>query len=490
MPVAERPRTIAPRPAATRRGAPAATRPPLAVVVLLPVALALALGLWGLRRQGGMWRDEAATYEMAHRSLPGLLRTVADYDVVHGLYYVLMHGVFAAFGDGVVALRMPSVLATAAAAAGVALLGRRLAGPGAGLAAGMVFPLLPDVQRYAQEGRSYALVCAGVVWATLLLLRAVEARRTGAWAAYAAVALGVCLLHEFAVLAVLAHGVGLLAARVRRGVLRAWGVAAGCVGAGLAPLAVISIGQAKLVDWIGGPGAGTYMGLAAVAGLGLGCAAVAGRPVAPVALPLLLVPKAALLLLSAVKPLYVERYVLYSYSALALLLGAAAQALWRRRGPVRWYAAVAGVVAAVVLVGPVRQHVCAPERRVDDLASIAAAVRAHAEPGDGVLFTPASRRIWMRPEAPAYDGLTDLAQDADPSASHSLYGTELPPQAIRARILAARRILVLHDPAGSSLSRGAGERVKRAALRAHFEVCASTEAQGGRVTVYARPGAC
>ncbi|NGN66849.1 hypothetical protein G5C51_23450 [Streptomyces sp. A7024] len=491
MAIAQHSRLIAPQPTTARPGAPdAPERLPLAAVVLIPLALALTLGLWGLGRQGAMWRDEAVTYDMAQRSLPELLRTLEHYDAVHGLYYLVVHGVFAVFGDGLIQLRLPSLLAVAAAAAGVAVLGRRLAGPGAGLAAGVIFPLLPDAQRYAQEGRSYALVCAGVVWATVLLLHAAEARRAGAWAGYGAVLLGTCLVHEFAVLALVAHGVALCARRAPAGVLRAWGAAVGCVAVGLAPLAAYSTGQAELVAWIGGPSWRIWVGFAVVVTLGVGCAAVARGQVAAVALPLLLAPKVTLLLMSLARPLYVERYVFHTSAGLALLLGGAAHALWQRRGLVRMVAAVVAAVSAIVLAVPVGQQIRAPESRKDDLAAVAAAVRANAAPGDGLLFTPARRRVWKLPGGSPYDGLNDLAQDRSPRASRTLYGTELPPSAIRTRMLGERRIIVLHDRAREPLDQEAAERVKRATLRAHFERCAGSEVHGGRVTLYARPGAC
>ncbi|WP_236669854.1 glycosyltransferase family 39 protein [Streptomyces antimycoticus] len=168
-----------------------------------------------------MWRDESTTYQIAHRSVGEIGHLLGNADVAHGLYYLLMHAVFALWDGGLLALRLPSVLAMAATAAGVGLLGHRLAGPRAGLAAGLVFPLFPAVQRYAPEGRSYALVCAAVVVATHLLLSAVVRLRKRTWAGYAAVASLACLLHEFAILAVAAHGIELPAPRIRARMLTA-----------------------------------------------------------------------------------------------------------------------------------------------------------------------------------------------------------------------------------------------------------------------------
>ncbi|MFD8290408.1 hypothetical protein ACFV2B_19640, partial [Streptomyces lavendulae] len=145
-----------------------------------------------------MWRDESTTWQVAHRPLTALAGLLARVDAVHGLYYLLMHAVFGLWDGGLWALRLPSVAGAALAAAGVAAVAHRLAGERAALLAGTAYALLPPVQAYAQEGRSYALVAAAVVWATHLMLRE-------RWAAYAAVLLLGCWLHEFAVLALLAH---------------------------------------------------------------------------------------------------------------------------------------------------------------------------------------------------------------------------------------------------------------------------------------------
>jgi mannosyltransferase len=82
-------------------------------VALPPAVLMLALGLWGIRREGTLWGDEAVTYEIAHRTVPEIWRTLGTIDAVHGLYYLLMHAAFALWDGGLVALRLPSVLAIA-----------------------------------------------------------------------------------------------------------------------------------------------------------------------------------------------------------------------------------------------------------------------------------------------------------------------------------------------------------------------------------------
>lgn len=111
------------------------------VAVVLPVLVMLSLGLWRLDR-GGMWRDEAATYQVARRSVPQIWHMLHHVDAVHGLYYLLMHFVLGP-APGEVALRLPSVVGAAATAGLVAHLGVRLCGPRVGLWAGLLYAVTP-----------------------------------------------------------------------------------------------------------------------------------------------------------------------------------------------------------------------------------------------------------------------------------------------------------------------------------------------------------
>ncbi|MFF4269318.1 glycosyltransferase family 39 protein [Streptomyces sp. NPDC001536] len=466
---------------------PVDPRPRAYATALPPAVLSLALGLWGVRRGGGMWRDEAVSYDMAHRSLPDLWATLGQADAVHGLYYLVLHGLFGVFGgaDPLLVLRLPSVLATAVASGTLALLGRRLAGARAGLLAGIVFALLPPVQRYAQEGRSYAVVCMLVVWASYLLVRAVETRSRRLWAGYGAVTLAACLTHEFAVLAVVAHLVALPRTARRTGVR-----VAAVVGACLAPLVVVSMRQSDQVAWIGGVGAGALLGFGGVALLGIACAALLrGGPLPALALPLLVLPALLLLLATPLKPLYVDRYVLYGHAGTALLVGAALDRLVGARGRVRGAALLAAGAAVLVLL-PLAVHLRTPQSRTDDVTAVARALRAAGAEADGVLYLPARRRVWSLVDPGSMRGLRDLALERDPAASHTLYGTEAPAAEIRARMLATARIVVLRDPVGQPLDRTAQERVKRRVLADHFVECGTRRVQGARISVYARPGRC
>lgn len=472
--------------------------------------MALLVGLWGIRRQGTLWGDEAVTYAMSHRSVPQIWHTLGHVDVVHGLYYLIMRGVFGLWDGGLVALRLPSVLAVAAAAVGIVRLGQRLGGTWTGLLAGLVLPLLPPVQRYAQEGRSYALICALITWASCLLVSNLSrpkgpdggrARgRTRGWVTYGVVILTACLLHEFAVLILLAHGVTVFGARSTRPMRRAWGITAAGVLAGLLPLAVLSTTQSAQVDWIGPPDAGEVLGFVVTALLGIVLARFTGRSRGPVtlpalALPLLILPTTLLMLTSPLRPLYVDRYVLASAIGFVLLAGSALDRVRLRvtahdAGTKRRVTCAVALVAVLAALVPVSAALRKPGSRQNDAVAIALAVQDIAEPGDGLLFMPSRRRVWTLARPDSFVALSDLALERTPVASNTLFGRELPPERIRERILTSTRVIAVRDLEGQPLDANAREVVKRATLDAYFEECASRTVTQARITVYARPGHC
>jgi mannosyltransferase len=489
-------------PAARRRGG----APGRAVPALLPAAAALALGLWGIDRHDSMWRDESVTYQVAHRSLGQLWHLLGRIDAVHGLYYLLMHAVFRLWDGGLVALRLPSVLAMALAAAGVGAIGGRLAGRRAGALSGLVFALLPITQQYAQEGRSYALVTAGVTWATYLFLRGTEPAGRPWWPGYAVLLSLACWLHEFAALVLAAHALTLWRLRVPRRTWRRWGTAATAVLVAVAPLAWVSERQADgQLGWLGRPGVAVWLQCAGVVAVGAASARLllrgagdgrdAGRSVlVRLALPLLVAPAGLLMTVSLVSPWYVDRYVLYCAAGLALLAGAAldrALGTGHRLAPAaRVLTACLAAVAAAGLLLPWSLLVRSPESRKDDVLAVSRAVARSSRPGDGVLFLPARRREWLLSSPSVYGRLRDLALAESPVDSGTLEGTELPAATIRRHIDTARRIVALADPPGRPLEPFPQETVKRQELHRHFEVCERVRVHGAQVIVYARPGHC
>jgi mannosyltransferase len=485
----------------------------------------LAVGLKGLQARGP-WRDEGATYQVAVRSWGQIWHLLHNIDAVHGLYYLLMHGVFLVFGSSLAVLRLPSVIAMAVAAGGLAIIGRRLVGPAVGLTAGLLFAVTPFVSKYAQEGRSYALVTAGVVVATLLLLRAWERPTPRRWAAYAATLLLVGLLHEFSLLIVAAHGTALLLTRgagrrVRLGWLAAAGAAVLCV----APLALFSSTQSAQVDWLPPvtgrtpwillenftgptPAGQTLLLVLAV----LGVAVPRRRPGAPtalgtLALPWLVLPPALLMAASLVTPLYYDRYVLYSLPGVLLpaaagldtLVGAAGRLLSRAvpaagravPAPGRAASAAVAVVLGVALVGgvlaldlPAQRRERTSRARADDLRAAADAFRLRARPGDAVVFLPAARRVLEDVYPAAFRGTVDVLQSETPTASGTLTGLQVPDSRIRGLLPAYARVWVVAGRTRFAEPRT--PQVVRGVLHARYRLAEQTDVRGFAIQLWLR----
>ncbi|CAK7284189.1 hypothetical protein [Streptomyces misionensis] len=462
-------------------------------VWLVPVPWTLALGLWGLSRQRSVWRDEAATWQVARRSVPGIWHMLGHIDAVHGLYYLLMHGLFGCFGAGTTTLRLPSVLAMAVAAACVAAMGERLAGRWPGIGGGTAFGLLPAVQFHLQEGRPYALVAAGAAISTLLLVGALQdgGRR---WRAYGGVVLVTALLNWLSLLILPAHLLTVLWAGAGRGTVTRWAAASAVAVAGALPLILVSRTQSAQVAWI--PPTTWHMVIGPVVLVAIGAlAALAGRPaagrlpVAAVGLPLLAVPQFGLVGLSLVQPLLLDRYVLFSMLGLALLIGAALDAAVRAAAPrfpraAPWLVPVALATAMAALL-PQSLATRSWDSRVDDVRAVTGEVRRLKQTGDAVLFIPVARRDSALVCPDDFAGLRDIALARDPVASGTLSGEEAAAERIRSAMLAQRRILLVTDaaPAGRPTPR---DRAKSAVLARYFTVVADRRARGRRVTVYER----
>ncbi|QQM46251.1 glycosyltransferase family 39 protein [Streptomyces liliifuscus] len=468
--------------------------------LLLPVLLSTLLGLWGIRRDGTVWHDEAATLGLASRSLPDLWQTLGNIDAVHGAYYLLMHGLFGLFGTDLLVLRLPSVLAGALAAAGVTALGARLSGTRVGILAGLSFALLPAVQRYSQEGRSYSLVCALVVWATYFLVSAVlgcrapviAGRRSpmAPWIAYGALMLAACILHQFAALALVAHAFAL-----PNHVRRPWACTALLVVAGFAPIAALGIAQSEQVAWINGVTGGQYQRFAIQFSFAMvlsyfASSGSAGKasPEAPfslraIALPLFVLPTVLLVLISLYKPFYVERYVLYSLVGLALLLGAVLDRVSELGRNLRATAVIV-VALAIALLIPESLKVRTPESRSDNVTDLATILSREYTPGAGILYLSVKRRAWTLAYPSLSRGMFDISQELTPAASHGLYGTELPSPEIRVRMRSSPRILVVTEPKGHRVESNGTGLMKERVLAECFTKIRTVQINGARVIIY------
>ncbi|MFI5632162.1 hypothetical protein ACIA8E_22850 [Streptomyces sp. NPDC051664] len=477
--------------------------PPIAVfrrrlpVPLIPMLGTLALGLWGLPRQHSVWRDEAATWQVALRSIPEIWHMLGQVDAVHGLYYLLMHELFECFGPSTTTLRLPSVLAMAAASACVAVIGHRLAGAWAGLGGGLAFGLLPAVQFYLQEGRPYALVAAGAGISTLLLVTGLEGRRGAPrWAAYGGTVLLCGMLNWLSLLILPAHLATLVWTRARRELWTSWATASAAALACVLPLILFSRSQAEQMSWIPPLTWHMVIGPAVLLSIG-GLGALLDRPqvgrlsAAAVGLPLLAVPQVGLIGLSLIEPVFVDRYIVFSLLGLALLIGVALGTAIQAAAPrfpkaSTWLLPVV-VAGAVVALLPQSLAKRSPASRVDDVLAVAADVRRLKGTGGSVLFVPAARRDTKLVSPDAFRGLSDIALTESPEDSGTLKGVEAGPDQIRAAMLAQRRILLVTDATKVAKPVSAArDEMKASVLKEYFTVVADEEVRGRRVTVYER----
>lgn len=437
------------------------------LVPAIPVAFMLAVGLWGLGRPS-YWRDESVSVVVGHEPLSEMWRFLRYTDAVHGFYYLLLHPV-TALGTGETVTRLPSVLAAAAAAGGIAVLGRRFWSPAAGVSAGLIYAVLPIVSRYAQETRQYAMVSAGVVLATYLLTRALETPRprAGWYAGYAGTLAALGWLHLYALFVLAAHVATMAAIVWRRGPRRgsdarghllAWAAAVGVALVAVLPLVLVARHQQAQVAWLSPPHARAIVdfGLLATGGatmltivLGL---AVIGVVVlartapedAAIVVPWLVIPIPLLMIISQAYAVYHPRYVLYTVCALALAAGIGLAYVAERlcaRVPyaVARYAVLAAVLLFLAVLSlPTQVANREPGSRPDNLRALAARLRAAARPNDAVLFMPRYRKEFVMVYRDAFTGLNTTALESGDA--------ELPAARFRSAIAAQSRIWVVEAP--------------------------------------------
>jgi mannosyltransferase len=512
-----------------------------------PAAAAAAamtwFGCWDLARGSSMGNDEVISRFAALLPLPRLFQLLRHIDAVHGLYYVLLH-FWMVFGTSPAIMRIPSVIAMAAAAAMLVILGQRLTGSRwAGLFAGLIMATTPYISYYAQTARSYALVYACVVGATLALVNALQAEkaRSGSkgvprsWIVYGALVTVSGYLNEMALLVLAAHAVTVLLARYGRRSIRRWITTAAVSFALVVPLLIVSIFQRTEISWIKGIKLHTVSLLyhdyfaepSKVALLLVVCALVAVLPaegwwqhariarrharvkqvgadqsrsgwtggvsLPSVALPLLVIPAGLLLAESwAMRPIYQDRYVLYGEAGVALLAAAGAYRIGR------WLAAASrqrelalvpslALVACTLLLqlGPQRA-VRSPVSREFDFGGPAFYVAEHAHRGDGVLFLSSFFRKAELGYPSQFRDTDDFALAVSPVVAAPYQGINKPITVISTLALTYHRIFVVGYVPSRRLT--GPMRVESRLLHQYFTDVASRHFRGMWVTVWVRQG--
>lgn len=434
--------------------------------LLLPPLAALGLSMWNIATPS-YWRDEAATMAAVKRPFGDMLSMLGNVDAVHGAYYVMMWPLAHMFGTGESVMRLPSALAAAVTAAFVAATGRRLVSPWAGLAAGLLFAVLPVASRYGQEARSYAMVMAVATIASYLLVRVFSAEPDGRrrWlAGYGASIAALGFMNIFGLLLLPAHAVTVaLKFRRLRGSQDARRLTVGWLVAAVAgvvicsPVLLLGWQQRGQVAWIANNKTSGLSTLATLSGSALVTVVVAALiaialvlsseagsarrvawrwPLADLSLPWMLVPPGLLIGASVISPIYTARYVLICIPAAALLGGMAIVALGRIAGPVG--------LALVLLAGVTTQ---VAQRQLnghgDNVRALDRVVAAHARRGDVVLYTNPNAESFSAAYSFGLGKLPDVAIKQAADKSGTLAGTSVDQSTLRARLSRASRVWVV-----------------------------------------------
>lgn len=424
---------------------------------LTAMVVTLAVSLWGITGPS-LWWDEMATVEVSgHRSAHDMIRVLSHVDAVHGFYYFFMHAVTKVLGTGPLAMRLPSAIAMMAAAGGLVMLGRRLGSVKAGLYSGLVFGMMPIVARYGQEARSYGIVTALAVYATVVFVVSLQTGRRRWYALYAALIGLMGVLHLMALLLVAAHGLTLALARAERRRQRFW-VMAAVAGCALAsPVVLIGLTQRRQLAWVVRPGlvdllelsanlCGAHPLVAPISAL-IGAALVGARAggllrgLTPmtVALPIAAIPPAVMLGVTPIHPLYVFRYGLYAVTGVALLAGTGLARLhWTRALP------CVVLIGALAIPDLLNQH--HEGSRADDPQAAAATFDREVRPGDAIFYVPTQTRLFSGSFPASAARLDDIALKTAPWVAGNLGGIEVSDAELAQRLRGVDRVWIYYEP--------------------------------------------
>lgn len=189
--------------------------------------LATALRFYGATTSA-IWCDEGSSLMLSAYSFAGIWAHAA-HDVHPPLYFLVLHGWIALFGDGLLSIRTLSVLPGIATVLLGLWLVRLIATRRAALLAGVMLALLPIGVRYSQEVRMYSLLGMWLIAATVALVYWVKAPHKKRYlVVYTLLMTAAFYTHYFTAFCVIVHWSYLLMSRQGAGMLikqPAWWIA-------------------------------------------------------------------------------------------------------------------------------------------------------------------------------------------------------------------------------------------------------------------------
>jgi len=384
---------------------------PRALVATLTITAAL-LRLLYLGKQS-IWVDEGLSVALTQTSWRDMLLRTSQHDAMSP-YLVLLRLWTICFGDSESALRMPSVIFSVATLAPLYALARRLAGTRAAVATAILFAVNGFSIRYAQETRCYSLMGLLVVGSWVFFLRCLDAPAIPNYAGYVATSVLGAYTHIFNTLSYPAQWIPNMH-RSDRMRLRSGLIASAVLACALTlpkGLSVIltDVGQASWVPpigWMNVLGLFSQFSGSLVAAHGelLLLTTVYLTTTAYGALALIFggresegagtrrsfivlgfaIPIGVVLIVSIVKPLLVDRYLI---EALPFFVILCAIGLCRARP--RWIGAAG--LAAITVLSLHQDHLYYWRYKRDDWRGATAYILSNAKAGDSVVFaSPAPR---------------------------------------------------------------------------------------------------
>jgi O-antigen/teichoic acid export membrane protein len=402
------------------------TSPPGAIVAALTLG-GLILRLLASR---GLWLDEATEVSQTHLSYGAMLHQLATTDVHPPLHHTVLWLTVRVFGDGELAVRLPSLIAGTLLIPVLYRVGTEIYDRRAGLAAAALGAVAPFPVWYSEEARMYAFFMLFATLAVWMQMRALRRGSRADWIGYALASAALIYNQYFSALLVLTQQAIFAIAFIRgdRRLLRGWLGSAALIALLVAPLLPFALEQFRANEAAGrgfegvpsqaGAAASQQAGLAKPAIYGaltngvwavfgyhsddtmtriaalwplgiLGSLALLGRGRSRATLVLVacaLVPMAALFVLGQKKPFIFEVRYFCAAVPLALLLIARLVTGWVRPAA----AALAITLATVGLMGVAAadQQLNQSNPRTYDFRGALESIRGVARPGDRVVYTP------------------------------------------------------------------------------------------------------
>jgi mannosyltransferase len=173
-------------------------------LVLIAITAAAAWLRFHAIAAKSFWIDEGASVAIARMDWHNFLRLLWRREANMTLYYVLLRG-WIHLGGSEAFIRALSVVFALLTIPVLYLLGKRLFGRRAAMAACVLLAVNAFHIRYSQEARAYTLVVLLVTLASLCFVEAIQRPERWKWSAYAIVAALAVYAQFYAVLVVVAH---------------------------------------------------------------------------------------------------------------------------------------------------------------------------------------------------------------------------------------------------------------------------------------------